>query len=256
MQEAVWIASYNRPGAPRSPVGDRVDPARRQRAASQQTPHCERPAPSGAVDPHRFGRVGGARGVESASPGQERPQRRAIERDQAEHGETERSPEGSDHRGSRISPACANNVSISSISSGALAAPNGPRATSTMSKSARTRGASALQASRSSRRARFRATAPPTRFPETHAARAGPLPGATYTNTRPDLRVVPSRRTRRISDEDRSRPGRSGAELRAALGASASEHGSAGARAHTDAEAMRLLPSALARLVGALHGSK
>ena len=137
--------------------------------------------------------------VEAAPPDQQAPHGRAIAHDHPR----EKPPRGgtaqADQVLQRSSPASANTRRISSMSSEAFESPKGPRATRIRSNPSLTSGQSARQASRSRRRARLRATAPPTRFPVTQAAREGPGRGATYTTTRSDLCAFPSRRARRIA---------------------------------------------------------
>jgi hypothetical protein len=98
----------------------------------------------------------------------------------------------------------------------------------------------------------LRATAPPTRFPVTQAAREGAGPGATYTTTRSDLCGFPSRRTRRMSRS----PSSSDAELRPALLPPAPDDRPSRARSHPCPEPVGSLAAACAWLVRALHGGK
>ena len=150
---------------------------------------------------HRFERVGGTARVEPAPTHQQSPQGGPVGQDASHEepphrcgGQPDRSPD------QPISPASANTRRISSMSSEAFESPKGPRATRIRSNPSSTPGPSARQASLSRRRARLRATAPPTCFPVTHAAREGPGGlGATYTTTRSDLYGFPSLRARRIA---------------------------------------------------------
>lgn len=189
--------------------------------------------------------------MEAAPPRQQTAERRAVRGQDPD----ERPAQGSAQQAcqvshQRISPASVNSCRISSIRSGAFERPKGPRATRTTSCPSRTPGQSARDASRSRRRARLRATAPPTRFPVTQAAREGPCRGATYSTTRSDLWGLPSRRARRRE----GRSTRSDAEPGPALPASTGQDRSAGAGPHPRSEAVRPLPSARAGLIGPLHG--
>ena len=243
--------SYDGPRAPSSGLRNRIDPAGREWTAPGDAPGAEGGPLQSPMGPDRLERVGRARGVESASTDQEPADRRAIRGQDSDEGP----PEGSAQNPARlphqrISPASVNSCRISSISSGDFESPNGPRATRTTSCPSRTRGQSARDASRSRRRARLRATAPPTRFPVTQAARDGPGRGATYTTTRPDLWDLPSRRARRIAEGST----RSDAEPGPAFPAPPPQDRAAGARAHPRSETVRSLPSARAGLIGPLHG--
>ncbi len=124
------------------------------------------------------------------------------------------------------------------------------------------------QASRISRLARFRATAPPTRLPATNATRtpwseACSGPSATNTWTRAPDRRRPRRSTARMSADRRrrrtglTRPGAreevgmkrgSGGDPGPALCPATSQEGASGPGPHADAEPVGLLPPAVVRL--------
>jgi len=244
--------SYDAPRTPISGRRHRIQTPRGEGAASEHSPRAQRGALQGTVGADRLERVGGARGMESTSPGQELAQGAAVDEHRREEDPAERGSSHPYQPVQRISPASANTRPISSISSVAFESPKGPRATRTRSYPSATPGQSARQASRSRRRARLRATAPPTRFPVTQAAREGPGRGATYTTTRSDLYVFPSRRARRMAGASND----SDAESRSALLATAAEDRPARARAHPGAEPVSLLPPASAWLISALHGGK
>jgi hypothetical protein len=147
--------------------------------------------------------------MEPAPAPKQWPDRHPVQADGAQEHPPDRSsgqphPPGDPRAHDRITPAPRSRFSTSSISSGALTSPKGPRATNTRSFPSRTCGDSDRQVSRSSRRARLRATAPPARFPATQAARGGPAPGATYSTTRSERREKPVRRTLRTSFDARS----------------------------------------------------
>jgi len=243
--------SYDGLGTPSSCGGYGVQPPGCQRAAPKHAPRSEGQALQRAVGPQRLECVGRAARMEAASPDEHAADRVAVcgdDRDQ-------RPAQGSAQESSQIphhrkSPASVNSFRISSIRSGAFERPKGPRATRTTSCPSRTRGQSARDASRSRRRARLRATAPPTRFPVTQAAREGPCRGATYSTTRSDLWGLPSRSARRMAGGST----RSDAEPGPALPAAPGKDRSAGSRAHPRSETVRSLPSARAGLIGPLHG--
>ena len=241
--------SYDAPRTPISGRRHRIRTARGEGTASQDPPDAQGSPLQDAVPADRLERVGGARRVEAAPADQQPPDRPSVQEDQPEEGPAHGGSHQPKHPVQRISPASANTRPISSISSVAFESPKGPRATRTRSYPSATPGHSARQASRSRRRARLRATAPPTRFPVTQAAREGPGLGATYTITRSDLCGVPSRRARRMAGVSNE----SDAESRSALLATAAEDRPARARAHPGAEAVSPLPPASARLISALH---
>jgi len=244
--------SYDAPRTPISGRRHRIRTARGKGTASQDSPDAQSGPLHGAVRADRLQRVGRARWVEAASADQELTDRPAVQEDERQEDPADGGSHQPEHPVQRISPASANTRPISSISSVAFESPKGPRATRTRSYPSATPGHSARQASRSRRRARLRATAPPTRFPVTQAAREGPGLGATYTITRSDLCGVPSRRARRMAGVSNE----SDAESRSALLATAAEDRPARARAHPGAETVSLLPPASARLISALHGGK
>ena len=187
--------------------------------------------------------------------------------EQSARGESVRADQGQEHRSERsagpprgapkrpphwIIPARVKSSSISLTRSWLLARSNGPRATRTTSLPPAVRGQSCLQASRSNRRARLRATAPPIRRPATHAAREGSPPGARYSITRLERCEEPARRTRRISRPERSLGGEPGPALRPSPGKDpASRPGP-----HPHPEPVRALAASVVGLEGPLHGRK
>ena len=195
-------ASYDAPRTPRSLVRNRVQPAIGEGAAPRDAPCREQEALRGAMRADRVERVGRAGRVEPAPADHQLPESHPVQRYEAHQDPPDRRrQEPGCLPDQRISPASVNSVRISSISSGAFEPPKGPRATRTRSKPSETSGHNARHASRSRRRARLRATAPPTRFPVTQAARDWPGLGEAYSITRSDLCGVPSRRARRIAGE-------------------------------------------------------
>src|SRR5437588_10863977 len=124
------------------------------------------------------------------------------------------------------------------------------RATKTATIPSATEGSSARHAARMMRRARLRATAPPTRRLTTNPARAPPASGATYSITRAPADDFPVRRTVRTSVEV---PLRSAGQAASTLGPAASEDGPAGPRAHADPKAVGLLATANMGLERLLH---
>ena len=242
--------SYDGLGTPRSSGRDRVQAAGGQWAAAKNPPGRQCGALEGAVCPDGLERVRGTARMEPAPTHEQTAQRRSVRGQDRDEEPTEGSAQhASQLSHQRISPASISSRRISSIRSGAFERPKGPRATRTMSCPSRTHGQSARDASRSRRRARLRATAPPTRFPVTQAAREGPGRGATYSTTRSDLWGLPSRSVRRMEEGST----RSDAEPGPALPTAPGEDGSPVAGAHPGSEAVGALPPARAGLVSALH---
>lgn len=201
--------------------------------------------------------------------GQDRGDQDPVQPDEPKQQESGRQagrPQRSPHPD--ITPAPARATAISSTTSRVFAPRISGRAAMTTSNPARTWGATAAHAARRSRRARFRATADPIFRPATNAARLFPAPGATYTTTRLERKGEPSRRTRPISAELRSRArGKpvgcdwcggtadpSGPEPGSALRPSPGKDLSPRSGPHPEAEPVGLLPSSRVGLIGTFHG--
>src|SRR5439155_5266371 len=165
---------------------------------------------------------------------------------------------------------------ISAATSPVLAPAISGRATKTTRMPGFTAGDIVLHASFRMRRARLRATAPPTPRPVTKPARAGPSPGSTYSSirvpTRPRPRWITSRNSRLLVMRP-TRPGFGSSagglgssmsgkwrdlagwralrrQTGATLGATAGEDPTPGPGPHANAEAVGLVPFAVVRLIG------
>src|SRR5687767_1873821 len=149
-------------------------------------------------------------------------------------------------------PARPSNSPTSLTTSGARAPPIAPRATRTTSQPSCTRGEISLQASRRSRRARLRATAPPTLRPATQAARGGPDPRATYTTTRSERSVEAVFTIRWTSSDPRSLASLDG-ELRPALRPSPGKDPPPRPSAHPQTEPVGPISSAFVGLERPFH---
>jgi hypothetical protein len=204
------------------------------------------------VIPDGLFRVARTCGGETALSAQPPGERQAIKRDRAEKYPPRRSAgrpkDASDERHRRISPRSSSSV-ISSIRSWVRAPRMVSRATTTTSCPSTPRGATSRSAARSTRRARFRCTAPPTFLPATSAD--PPDPRATNNTTRLPCTGRPSRNTLWIARVRTCRSAGDG-QAAAALASPRGEDRSACPRAHPQTEAVGLRPAAGVRLVGAL----
>jgi hypothetical protein len=233
--------------------GDGVKPSVAERATPEEAPRRQEASLERSMGSQGLHGVVGTRGVEAAPPCEQRAQGQPVQLHQPEKHHSER-PSGragdaTDNRHLRNIPAPSSTPSSSSIRPWALTSSIGRRATMTRSYPSRIRGANAHQASRRSRRARLRDTAPPTLRPATQAARERPIPGAMNTITRPEWRRMPVLVTRWMSRLLRSL----GAEPRAALGPSPGKDLPSGASAHADPEPVGPLSSAYVGLESSFH---
>ncbi len=221
-------------GLVHAPSGERVAP--------QDSPHSQPRSDGRPPRPDRLLRIPRAGWVEPALASEDTGQGRPIQPDQTDQHDPREPPGGpqgttgeaieasSRGRGGGgggrtrsphgTIPRVESRPRISACSSLVRAPMIPPRATTTTWMSAGTRGARPCQASRRTRRARFRTTAPPIRRPATKAGRAPGSPGATYSITRGPEARRPLDSALRISGLLRARP-RPEREARAAGAASA-----------------------------------
>jgi hypothetical protein len=260
-----------RPERPRRPV----HPTRRQRRAPQDPPGAQHTPAKCTDGTDGLLRVLRATRVEAALSAEHPAERRAIDPygcDQQDARGSSGPPQRVADPAHAITPARCRERSTSARTSSRPAPTISGRATNMIQWPVSTRGRTPRQASRMSRRARFRTTAPPTLREHANAARLSPSTPSTYTVTRFPESRRPWDMTRRTSTvrlmlgaartvmtglspticASGSRRS-SGRQLGPALAATTGQDPPAGPRPHPDTEAVGLLPLAVVGLERALH---
>jgi hypothetical protein len=230
--------------------GHAVEAASPEGIAAQDAPRSEDHTSHHPVRADRILRVMAAARLEPALATEHAGEREPIGSDQADRRSTQgrrQGPQDRAHR-HRLTPFMTDLISSATSCDRALAMAS--RATSTTSRSPSIGRASA-HAARSTRRARLRCTAPPTRLPATTASR--PLPGRSNTSTRDARCGLQVSRISSISREctvTRSR--RSNGQTRAALAPARREDRATRTCTHTVTEPVHLRAVAVVGLIRAL----